>query len=80
MLTTAADALGLAVEPALAAAGFRILGRNVTDMNAVQETRLELAVQWRSRGRATEPPDFLLDLARRDEVRQLEWRGLELER
>jgi putative Mg2+ transporter-C (MgtC) family protein len=42
VLTTVADAPGLAVEPALAAASFRILGRNVTYMNAGQETRLEL--------------------------------------
>jgi putative Mg2+ transporter-C (MgtC) family protein len=74
------DSLVAAVEQELAAAGMRITRRNLAYENALQETRFELAVQWRARGRTAAPPGFLAEFARRSEVRHLAWYNQDPER
>lgn len=80
VLTATTDSLGSAVEQQLAAAGIRIASRNLAYENALQETRLELGLRWRARGRSAPPPDFLSGLARRSEVRHLAWQNEDPER
>jgi putative Mg2+ transporter-C (MgtC) family protein len=68
------------IDHVLAAAGVRVVSRSIAYTAEPHEIRLELAVQWRSRGRQSNPPDVLPGFARRADIQRLEWKAQDLER
>jgi hypothetical protein len=64
------------VAATLAGAGYEVAGQSRRFAAQGASCEIQYELRWRDHGRSKEAPGFADDLARRSDVRRLEWRQL----